>query len=93
LLAGTDCGVPGVLPGSSLHDELGLLVDAGLSPAEALAAATVNPAHFLGQLADAGTIEVGKRADLLLLDGDPLADIGNTTQITEVILGGRLLDT
>ena len=67
-----------------------LLVEAGLSPAEALRAATLHAAALLGD-ADAGTIAAGKRADLVLLDGDPLADIANTRKIRAVVYGGRLL--
>jgi imidazolonepropionase-like amidohydrolase len=89
ILAGTDtaAGVR-VYPGFSLHDELGLLVQAGLTPMEALQAATLNAGKFLG-LADTGTIEKGKRADLVLLDASPLEDIGNTRKIQGVVLGGR----
>jgi imidazolonepropionase-like amidohydrolase len=91
LLAGTDTPSPYSLPGSALHDELELLVEAGLSPLAALQTATRNPARFL-QEKDLGTVEVGKLADLVLLDADPLKDIGNTRSIAAVILGGRLLD-
>jgi imidazolonepropionase-like amidohydrolase len=89
ILAGTDtaAGVR-VYPGFSLHDELGLLVQAGLTPMEALQAATLNAGTFLG-LADTGTIEKGKRADLVLLDANPLDDIGNTRKIQSVVLEGR----
>src|SRR5262249_23765336 len=84
ILAGSDCGVPRVLPGLALHQELGLLVQAGLSAREALSAATVGPASFLGLSQTHGTIEVGKRADLVLLAADPLADIRNTARISAV---------
>jgi imidazolonepropionase-like amidohydrolase len=89
LLAGTDtaAGVR-VYPGFSLHDELGMLVQAGLTPLEALQAATRNAGEFL-QLADSGTIEAGKRADLVLLDANPLEEIGNTRKIRGVVLAGR----
>jgi hypothetical protein len=77
-LAGTDSGgVPYLYYGSSLHDELVLLVASGFTPMQALQAATRNPAEFLG-LRDTGTIQPGKRADLVLLTADPLADIHNT---------------
>lgn len=92
LLAGTDVLNPFAFPGFSLHDELGLLVDAGLSPAEALRAATLSPAVFLEATDSLGTVEAGKRADLVLLDANPLADIRNTQKIRAVVLGGRLLD-
>jgi hypothetical protein len=91
-LAGTDSGgVPYLYYGSSLHDELALLVDAGFTPMQALQAATRDAAQFLA-LNDAGTVEAGKRADLVLLTDDPLADIHNTRKIEAVIVGGRLLD-
>src|SRR5580698_9013440 len=78
-MAGTDtaAGVH-IFPGFSLHDELGLFVKAGLTPMQALQTATRNPAQFLGRLADMGTVEKSKVADLVLLDANPLADIGNT---------------
>jgi imidazolonepropionase-like amidohydrolase len=90
LLAGTDAMNPQCYPGFGLHDELGLLVDAGLSPLAALQAATRNAAQFMGQLDRRGTIEPGKVADLVLLDKDPLADIHNTRSIQAVVLGGKL---
>lgn len=92
ILAGTDFPNPYVYPGSSLHDELGLLVKAGLPPAAALRTATSEPARFFGIADSLGTVAPGKVADLVLLDADPLADIGATRQIRAVIQGGRLLD-
>ncbi len=92
LLAGTDVGLPFLLPGFSLHDELALLVEAGLTPLEALQAATRNTAQAMGLGDEAGTIEVGKLADLVLLDADPLAAITNTTRIAAVVANGRLLE-
>ena len=91
ILAGTDtaAGVR-VYPGFSLHEELELLVQAGLTPMEALQAATLSAGKYLG-LADTGTIEKGKRADLVLLDSNPLADIKNTRKIQSVVLAGRYL--
>jgi imidazolonepropionase-like amidohydrolase len=91
LLAGTDGGIPGVMPGFALHDELESLVDAGLSNWQALAAATVTPARWLGIGQDRGTIEGRKVADLVLLDANPLDDIANSRRIAAVILGGRYL--
>ena len=90
ILAGTDAMNPQCFPGFGIHDELALLVDAGLSPIAALQAATRNAAEFMGQLDRRGTIEVGKTADLVLLDKDPLADIHNTRSIQAVVLSGKL---
>jgi len=92
IMAGTDTTAPFVFPGSSLHEELALLVQAGLAPMQALQSATKFPAEFLGKQQTQGTIEQGKIADLLLLDADPLADIHNTQKIRAVILRGRLMD-
>lgn len=92
VVAGTDALNPGCVPGFSLHEELGELVKAGLTNEEALAAATRIPAAWLGVLDDRGTVEVGKRADLVLLDADPLSDIANTRKIAGVMLSGRWLD-
>ncbi|HVT34057.1 MAG TPA: amidohydrolase family protein [Nevskiaceae bacterium] len=91
-LAGTDAGDPYSVPGFSLHQELALLVDAGLTPLQALQAATREPARFLHREREQGTVETGKRADLVLLDADPLADIHNTSHIAGVVLDGRWLD-
>lgn len=88
-LAGTDVANPFCFPGFSLHDELALLVKAGLTPMEALQAATRNPARYLGLLASLGTVEKGKIADLVILEANPLDDIHNTTRISGVIAGGR----
>ena len=89
-LAGTDtpAGVD-VVPGFSLHQELQRFVDAGFTPMEALQTATINPPRFLGRLADLGTVEKGKLADLVLLDGNPLDDIRNTRKIQAVVASGR----
>jgi len=92
IIAGTDTLNPYCFPGFSLHDEMTLLVGAGLSPLEALQAATRNAARFLGKLDSLGTIETGKIADLVLLDANPLDDIGNTKKINAVVMNGRLLD-
>jgi imidazolonepropionase-like amidohydrolase len=91
LMAGTDTGALDCFPGFSLHDELQLLVKAGLTPMEALQTATRNPAQFLDRSSDLGTVERGKLAELLLLDANPLDDIRNTTKIHAVIVNGRLL--
>jgi hypothetical protein len=94
LLAGTDAGwvQPYVYAGFSLHDELALLVRAGLTPMESLQAATTNPARFLGMERDLGTTEKGKIANLVLLDADPLADIHNAARISVVFLSGKEFD-
>lgn len=92
LMAGTDAMNPYCFPGFSLHDELGLLVESGLSPLAALQAATINPARFLRITADEGTVEPGKIANLVLLQADPLADIHNTTRIEAVWLRGQYFD-
>jgi imidazolonepropionase-like amidohydrolase len=90
MLAGTDPPTRDVFPGFSLHDELGLLVNAGFSPREALETATANPARCLGLSRSCGAIEKGKTADLVLLDADPLVDIANTRKIAAVVVGGKL---
>ncbi|MDT7800121.1 MAG: hypothetical protein QOI78_3554 [Actinomycetota bacterium] len=92
ILAGTDAnnepGVPATVPhGASLHEELELLVDAGLSTVDALRAATVLPAKHFG-LDDRGAVRPGLRADLVLVDGDPVADIRDTRAITRVWCAG-----
>lgn len=96
ILAGTDSSTfleeRGDPPGVSLHDELHLLVDAGFTQAEALRAATLNPAVFLGLSDSLGTIEDGKTANLVLLEANPLQDISNTKRIMAVISEGRYLD-
>ena len=89
LLAGTD--LPPNTVNGSIHDELSNLVDAGLTPMQALTAATRNPAKFLGKLSTLGTVERGKFADLVLLDANPLTDIRNTRRITTVIVRGQMV--
>jgi len=92
ILVGTDLGNPHVYPGSSVHEEMALLVRAGYTPAEALRAATEGPARFLGAADSLGAVAEGRVADLVLLDGNPLADIRNTRRIAAVVIRGRLLD-
>lgn len=97
-LAGTDLSSrdgagfrrPFHLPGVGLHDELALFVNAGFTPGEALQTATSNVAQYAGQSREFGTLAVGKRADIVLLDANPLEDIAHTRKIHAVILGGRL---
>ena len=91
LMTGTDLSIPYIFAGFSLHDELGLFVQAGLTPMEALQAATRNPAVFLGELSSQGTIEGGKIANLVLLDANPLENIRHTHRIDAVVLNGRYL--
>jgi imidazolonepropionase-like amidohydrolase len=88
IVAGTDQDVPGY----SLHRELEIYVQAGFTPMEALQAATIVPARVLKLDKQLGTLEIGKRADMLLLDGDPLADIRNTRRIAKTISGGTVYD-
>ena len=92
LLVGSDSLDPFVFPGESLHRELAELVRAGLRPAEALRSATAGAAQFLGRERDLGTIDVGKLADLVLLDGSPLESIANTQRVNAVVRGGIYLD-
>lgn len=91
-LAGTDLVNAYIFPGFSLHDELGLLVKAGLSNLDALQAATWNAAIFMNATDKYGTVAPGRIADLVLLDGDPLTDIHNTTRISAVFLNGKVYD-
>jgi imidazolonepropionase-like amidohydrolase len=92
LLAGTDAPEPYCPPGFVLHQELELLVEAGLPPAAALQAATINNANALKQGRRLGSVEPGKLADLIILDADPMADIRNTRRIVSVIRGGIACD-
>ncbi|HEX9761448.1 MAG TPA: amidohydrolase family protein, partial [Candidatus Acidoferrales bacterium] len=89
LLAGTDTPIPSIVPGFSLHDELFEMTASGLTPYQALLTATANPAEFLGEKERAGTVAVGKRADLLLVEGNPLQDIRRTTRINGVMVRGQ----
>ena len=91
VVAGSDTSNPYVVPGASLHRELELLVEAGLSPREALAAATRTAAAFLGQAQTLGTLEVGKTADLVVLGADPVASIAAVRQVDLVIRDGRVV--
>jgi imidazolonepropionase-like amidohydrolase len=88
LTAGTDMGNPFTVPGASFHRELELLVAAGIPPLEVLRIATRNGARSLGMEGEIGSIAVGKVADLVLLDADPVADIRNTRRIVTVVQGG-----
>jgi len=92
VMLGTDTPDSYVFPGFAVHDELQELVKAGLTPAEALKAATWNGAEFLGRTSDSGSVDKGKLADLILLDANPLNDIRNTKRIAAVVLNGRYMD-
>jgi hypothetical protein len=85
-------GCDGLVPGFCLHDELQWLTKAGFSPLEALQTATINPALFLGRQDSQGTVEAGKRGDVVLLDADPTTDIRNIRRIAAVVVGGKLVD-
>jgi imidazolonepropionase-like amidohydrolase len=91
LLLGSDAPQIFNVPGFAIQHELRMLVDAGLTPYEALATGTRSPAVFFGQADDFGTVAVGRRADLVLLDADPLADIRNVSRIAGVMIHGRWL--
>ena len=91
LLAGTDSGLPTLVAGFALHRELEEFVNIGLTPYEALRTSTTHPFEYLGELDVAGTVQVGKRADLVLLRANPLIDISNTQKIDGVMIQGRWL--
>ena len=90
IIAGTDTPIGYLTPGYSLHKELELLAEAGLSNIEVLRSATITPAEFLGLEDQIGTIEVGKLADLVILDKNPLESISNTQSIHRVISKGQI---
>lgn len=92
IVAGTDAAVSGVVWGFSLHDEIELLVKAGLKPEAALLSATRLPATWLEMQDKIGTVEAGKFADLILLDANPLDNISNTRKIAGVFVNGRWID-
>jgi imidazolonepropionase-like amidohydrolase len=91
LLVGTDTPNPWAAPGTSFHREMQLLVDAGIPPLQVIRLATRNGAEALGISDQVGTIAAGKRADLVLLESDPLRDIRNTRRIVWVMQGGRII--
>ena len=91
ITAGTDVVMPYVVPGAGLHEELRLLVESGLTPMEALVAATGQAAELLGQQNILGTLEKGKLADMVILNADPIQDIRNTEMIWQVIKSGEVV--
>ncbi len=91
MVAARRSGLSGDLPKPSVQDELMALVRAGLTPYQALTTGTRNAAAYFGTLNESGTVTVGKRADLVLLDGNPLTDIRQTASLAGVMLGGRWL--
>ena len=92
IMAGTDSPIGFLTPGYSLHEELAFLVQAGLTPMEALTAATLYPAEFMRIDDKTGTVGPGKWADMVLLDADPREDIRNTREINTVIKAGRVFN-
>jgi imidazolonepropionase-like amidohydrolase len=89
ILAGSDTIIPGLVPGFGLHRELAELVNTGLTPYEALRTSTTRPFEYLGEIDQAGTIEVGKRSDLILVTENPLQDIAGASKIAGVLVRGR----
>ena len=92
VMLGTDSGDSFIFAGDGVHDELGELVKAGLTPAEALRAATLAGAEYLGRTAEFGTVATGRYADLVVLDANPLENIANSRTIRSVVFNGRLFD-
>jgi len=88
ILAGCDA----MIAGFCVHDELEAMVRGGMTPLAALQTATLNPARYLGLQRSTGSIQAGSRADLVLLDANPLVNIPNVARIRAVVLSGRLLD-
>ena len=89
MLAGSDYGGMWVIPGVSLHQEFDLLAKAGLSPLRVLQMTTLDGAEFLGRQATDGTVEEGKAANLVLLNGNPLESVGNLHTVDAVVCKGR----
>jgi imidazolonepropionase-like amidohydrolase len=92
ILSGSDIPNFELVPGASLHHELELLVEAGVTPLEVIKIATRNGAHVLGIEEDVGTIVPGKQADMMILSDNPIDDISNTKKIEAVISDGQFVD-
>jgi imidazolonepropionase-like amidohydrolase len=92
IVMGTDAGNIGTLHGPSIHREMRLMAEAGLTPLEVLRSATVNGARTLGLAGQVGGVEAGMLADLVILDADPLADVGNLEKVHRVIKGGVVFE-
>jgi imidazolonepropionase-like amidohydrolase len=92
LLAGSDTPVAPAVPGAAIHEELALFVRGGLTPLQALRAATWEPARYFNATDSLGTVATGKVADLVVLDANPLLDIANVRRIHAVVANGRPFD-
>jgi len=90
--AGTDAPYPGVFQGEALHHELELLVAAGMTPLEAIRTATYNAARIMKAEGEWGSLQAGRRANLVIVAGNPAVNISDTRKIENVILDGRVLD-
>ena len=91
MVMGTDAGNIGTLPGPAVFREMRMMVEAGLTPLEVLRSATFNGALALGMEGEVGVLASGRLADLVVLDADPLADIGNSSRVRLVMKGGKLV--
>jgi imidazolonepropionase-like amidohydrolase len=92
LMVGTDCSVPGIMPGFSLHDEMEIWQNAGIAAIDILRSATIVPAQFMEVDERLGSIDIGKDASMILLRGNPLVDIANSKLIEAVFLRGTYFD-
>ena len=92
IVMGTDAGNIGTLHGPSIHREMRIMVESGMTPLEVLRSATVGGARAMGLEAQAGEVAAGRLADLVILDADPLADIGNLAKVHRTIKGGVVYD-
>ncbi len=92
MIAGTDAPYPGVFQGEGIHRELELIVESGLTPLQAITLATKNAAQFMKKQDEFGTLDIGKLANILIIDGRPDLDISQTRNIENVIFRGKILD-